>query len=357
MKKKSRILLWTVLALVAVGVFAALNFYGTFYYNNVKEGEKPHEVRIYRSFTYDQLIDAVLQTGAIDNETTFLRAARFMKLRDHFRPGLYRLKPGMGNKALVRMFAKGWQQPVRLVIPGYYRNLDLFADFLGGQLEADREAFATALNDPATAARYGFDAQNFIGMFIPNTYEVWWTVTPDEFLDRMHTEYEKFWTGSRDEKAQAIGLTRQQVSTLASIVIEETKYEPEMPRVAGVYMNRLHRDMPLQADPTVIYAVGEPGLKRVLNRHLEVDSPYNTYKYTGLPPGPITMPPVAAIDAVLNYERHDYLYFCANDTFDGRHAFAKTLSAHNENARRYQRALSKQMSSSTARSGSLPPTP
>ncbi len=357
MKKKSRILLWTVLALLAIGTLAAFNFYGTFYYNNVKEGENPRDVRIYRSFTYNQLLDAVRQTGVIDNEMTFLRAARFLKLRENFRPGYYRLKPGMGNKALVRMFSKGWQQPVRLVVPGYFRNLDLFADFLGEQLEADREAFATALNDPATAARYGFDAQNFIGMFIPNTYEVWWTVTPDEFLERMNKEYEKFWSGSRDEKARAIGLTRQQVSTLASIVIEETKNEPEMPRVAGVYMNRLHRDMPLQADPTVIFAVGEPGLKRVLNRHLEIDSPYNTYKYAGLPPGPITMPPVAAIDAVLNYEYHDYLYFCANDSFDGRHAFAKTLSAHNENARRYQRALSREMAASRAQSGNRPSNP
>ena len=339
MKKKTRILLWTLLGLLAVGTLAALNFYGTFYYDNVKEGEKPHEVRIYRSFSYDQLIEAVLQTGAIDNEMTFLRAARFMKLRDHFRPGLYRLKPGMGNKAIVRTLAKGWQTPVRLVIPGFFRHLDRFAEFLGEHLEADAEAFYQALSNSATAEQYGFKPETFIGMFIPNTYEVWWTITPQDFIERMHQEYDKFWNADRDAKAAAIGLTRQEVSTLASIVIEESKYEPELPRIAGVYMNRLHRDMPLQADPTVIFAVGDPSLKRVLNRHLEIDSPYNTYKYNGLPPGPITMPPVVAIDAVLNYEHHDYLYFCAKDTFDGQHVFAKTLSAHNENARRYQRAL------------------
>ena len=348
MKKKSRILLLTLLLLATVGILAAFNFYGTFYYNNVKKLDKPQDIRIYRDYTYDQLIDAVLQSGAIDNEKTFLRAAKAMKLRDSFRPGLYRLKPGMGNKALVRMLAKGWQQPVRLVIPGYYRNLDRFADFLGEQLEASSEAFSQALNDSRVAVRYGFQPQTFIGMFIPNTYEVWWTVTPEEFLERMHKEYEKFWTEERDAKAQAIGLTREEVSTLASIVIEETKYEPEMARVAGVYMNRLNRDMLLQADPTVIFAVGDPNLKRVLNRHLETDSPYNTYKYAGLPPGPITMPPVAAIDAVLNYERHDYLYFCAKDSFDGQHVFAKTLTAHNENARRYQRALSRQLQVRTA---------
>lgn len=348
MKKNTGILLLILLLLAAVGVLAALNFYGTFYHNNVKAAEKQPDIRIYRDYTYDQLIDAVLQSGAIDNEKTFLRAAGAMKLKDSFRPGLYRFKKGMGNKTLVRTLQKGWQQPVRLVIPGYYRNLDRFADFLGEQLEAGTEAFRTTLNDPSVAESYGFTPATFIGMFIPNTYEVWWTVTPEDFVERMHTEYTKFWSGSRDEKAQAIGLTRQEVSTLASIVIEETKSEPEMPRVAGVYMNRLHTDMPLQADPTVLFAVGDPSIKRVLNRHLEIDSPYNTYKYAGLPPGPITMPPVAAIDAVLNYERHDYLYFCARDNFDGTHVFAKTLSGHNENARRYQRALSAQMRATTA---------
>lgn len=339
MKKKSRILLWILFLGLTVAALAAMNFYGTFYHGNVKDAEKAQEVRIYRNFSYEQLIGALQQSGAIDNMTTFRRAARVLKLQEGFRPGLYRLKPGMSNKALVRMFAKGWQQPVRLVIPGYYRSLDRFADFLGEQLEAGPEAFREMLHDNAVAESYGFAPETFIGMFIPDTYEVWWTVTPREFAERMHGEYGKFWSGARDEKAMSIGLTRQEVSTLAAIVIEESKYEPEMPRIAGVYMNRLHKDMLLQADPTVIYAVGEPGLKRVLNRHLETDSPYNTYKYPGLPPGPITMPPVSAIDAVLNYERHDYLYFCAKDTFDGQHVFAKTLSAHNENARRYQRAL------------------
>ena len=339
MKKKFRILLWTVLVLIAVGTLAALNFYGTFYYNNVRTTEKPQDIRIYRDFSYDQMISAVLATGAIDNESTFLRAARFMKLPDNFRPGLYRLKPGAGNKALVRMLSKGWQQPVRLVIPGYFRSLDRFADFLGEQLEAGRDAFARALNDPSSAAKYGFDPQNFIGMFIPNTYEVWWTVTPEDFMDRMNKEYEKFWSGDRDAKAAAIGLTRQQVSTLAAIVIEETKYEPEMPRVAGVYMNRLHSDMLLQADPTVIFAVGDPDLKRVLNRHLETDSPYNTYRNEGLPPGPIKIASIKGIDAVLNHVDHDYLYMCAKEDFSGTHNFATTYQEHLQNAAKYSKAL------------------
>ena len=348
MKKKSRILLLVMLVLAAVGILAALNFYGTFYLDNVAAQEKPQDIRIYRNDTGQQMIETILKSGVIDNQKTFLRTAKVMKLSDNFRPGLYRFKKGMGNKAIVRTLQKGWQQPVRLVIPGYYRSLDRFADFLGEHLEAGSEAFAATLSDRSVAEKYGFLPETFISMFIPNTYEVWWTVTPDDFMERMHQEYEKFWTADRDAKAQAIGLTRQEVSTLASIIIEESKYEPELPRIAGVYMNRLRIDMPLQADPTVIYAVGDPSLKRVLNRHLETDSPYNTYKYTGLPPGPITMPPVVAIDAVLNYEHHDYLYFCAKDSFDGQHVFAKTLSAHNENARRYQRALSRQLQVRTA---------
>lgn len=343
MKKKSRILLYTLPTLALAGAIAALNFYGTFYHDNVRPVEKQPDIRIFRSYSYAQMVDEILKSGVIDNEKTFLRAARFLKLDENFKPGLYRLKAGMGNKAIIRSFANGWQKPVRLIIPGYYRTPDRFADFLGEQLEASRDDFAAALKDSSLAAGYGFRSETFIGMFIPNTYEVWWTVTPGDFVERMHQEYGKFWAGERDSKAAAIGLTRQEVSTLASIVIEESKYEAELPRIAGVYMNRLQRDMPLQADPTVIYAVGDPSLKRVLNRHLETDSPYNTYKYTGLPPGPITMPPVTAIDAVLNYERHDYLYFCAKDNFDGSHAFAKTLAAHNENARRYQQALSRHM--------------
>ena len=165
-------------------------------------------------------------------------------------------------------------------------------------------------------------------------------MTPSEFIARMNREYEAFWNEERTAKAREIGLTRTEVSTLASIVIEETKYEPEMATIAGVYMNRLNRGMLLQADPTVKFAVGDENLKRVLNKHLEVDSKYNTYKYPGLPPGPITMTPTSAIDAVLNYQRHNYLYFCAKSSLDGQHAFSTNLAGHLENARRYHQAVS-----------------
>lgn len=330
-----------VLALcAAAGIALCASYYMTFYKGNVCAQEKQPEIKIYRDFDYDKVLQALREGGVLENEKSFQRAAKAMDLSSKFKPGLYVFEPGMGNKAVVRTLAMGWQTPVNLVIPGYIRSLNRFAAVLGEKMEADSTSFATTLLDERVMKEYGFTPETFIGMFIPNTYQVWWTATPEELVERLNKEYESFWTAERDSKAAAIGLTRQEVSTLASIVIEETKYEPEMATVAGVYMNRLNIGMPLQADPTVIFATGETGIKRVLKRHLEVDSPYNTYKNTGLPPGPITMPPVAALDAVLNYSHHSYLYFCAKPTFDGQHNFSTTLSGHMKNARAYQKAIS-----------------
>ena len=200
MKKSTRNLLLTFVVLLLAGILAALNFYGTFYYDNVADLEKQPVIQIPRSYDYDQMIAAVLQSGAIDNEKTFLRTARFMKLKDQFRPGQYRFRKGMGNKALVRSLQKGWQTPVRLVIPGYFRSLDRFADFLGEQLEASAEDFNQALHDSQKAAQYGFTPETFIGMFIPNTYEVWWTVTPDEFIGHLKKLPEVFYVFDENYK-------------------------------------------------------------------------------------------------------------------------------------------------------------
>ena len=337
MRKKLLALLTAV-----IGAVACLNYYGTFMYGNIlADAPDNGVVKIYRDFSYDDLCNAMTgEGGVIDNKATFLRAAKHMKLDGKFKPGRYRFRKGMGNKQIVRILSHGWQTPVNLSFNGYMRSLEKFAGLLGNKLEADSAAFLQALTSPETFDKYGFNRQTIPAMFIPNTYEVYWTVTPDEFLERMHKEYEKFWNGERSAKARQIGLTPAEVSTLASIVIEETKYEPEMPVIAGVYMNRLHKDMLLQADPTVKYAVGDESLTRILNRHLTVDSPYNTYKYKGLPPGPITIPTVAAIDAVLNYQHHNYLYFCAKSSLDGQHAFATSLAGHLENAKLYHQAVS-----------------
>lgn len=345
MRKKSKGLpLLIAVLFLAAAVLGGLNYFGTFLYDNVADSSV--DIYLSNDMTGEQMLETVVNSGAIDNTATFKRAARHLGKADAFKPGHYRLRSGLGNKAIVRTLAFGWQTPVNVTFTGYFRNLDRLAGHISRQLEPDSAAFSAAFSDPATIEKYGFRKATFIAMFIPNTYEVYWTMTPEEFIERMHKEYEKFWTEERLDKAKAAGLTPQQVSTLASIVSEETKYEPEMPIIAGVYINRLRKGMPLQADPTVKFAVGDESLCRVLNTHLAVDSPYNTYKYAGLPPGPICMTPVSALEAVLNYRRHNYLYFCAKSTLDGQHAFAATLSQHNSNAQAYHLAISRQKRSS-----------
>ena len=256
------------------------------------------------------------------------------------RAGYYKLHKGLTYRELTRTFERGWQTPVRVT----FNNQPTLAHLAGRisqQLEADSATLISIMSNDSITHAYGFDNQTFIAMFLPDTYEFYWTATPVEFVEKMHTQWTKFWNPEREKRRTIIGMTRAEVSTLASIVYEETKSVDEMATVAGVYINRLRLGMPLQADPTVKFALPAPAPKRILLRHLEIDSPYNTYKHTGLPPGPIAMPSVAAIDAVLNYQSHNYLYFAAKPDFSGRHNFASTLSEHNSNADAYRRALDK----------------
>lgn len=288
--------------------------------------------------TYESLLDTLKADGGrITHIGRFETFADLMKLEQSVKPGRYELRPGMSAKDVVGMFRGGAQSPLKITFNNI-RTIDDLAGRLGAQLMADSMQFLTLLTDNSIAQKYDFKPEELIGMFIPNTYEVYWTISPEALLDRMKSEYDKFWT-SRADKLNSAKLTPKQVSTLASIVEEETNLIAEMPMVAGVYINRLNKRMRLQADPTVKFAVGDPSLQRVLKKHLQTDSPYNTYRYGGLPPGPIRMPSIQAIDAVLNYDRHSYLYFCAKPDFSGQHAFAKTLEEHNRNARAYTQAL------------------
>lgn len=254
------------------------------------------------------------------------------------RAGYYKLRKGQNYRDLARMFERGWQSPVRVTFNNQ-RSLPHLAGRVAQQLDVDSATMAAALTADTTAARYGFDGRTFIAMFVPDTYEFYWTTTPEAFIERMNGQWEKFWTTERERKLAATGLSRTEAVTLASIVYEETKAVDEMATVAGVYINRLSAGMKLQADPTVKFAVGDPTIRRVLDRHLAVDSPYNTYMYAGLPPGPISMPSVAAIDGVLGYQKHQYIYFTAKTDFSGRHNFEVTLAEHNRNADAYHRAL------------------
>ena len=331
-----------VIGIAFVAAVAAWDYYRTFLADNVVATEIPRRgvVEISQECSYEELCTVMTESGILRHPKRFLRAARFSRLAANYKPGCYRFVHGMDNKAIVRTFACGWQEPVQLTFNHHVRTLERLSGVLGEKLEADSAAFAAELLDRRTAAAFGFEPETFLAMFLPNTYEVYWTITPANFINRMYREWEQFWTEERTAAAEAIGLTPVQVSTLASIVVEETRFNDEMPLIAGVYLNRLRKGVPLQADPTVKFLVQsqDTDVTRILNKHLKIDSPYNTYRYRGLPPGPITMPSIAAIDAVLHYTPHNYYYFCARPTFDGRHEFAATYNQHLKNAKAYRTA-------------------
>ena len=267
------------------------------------------------------------------------RAFSDKKVAENLQPGRYLIKPAYTSVYVARMFNNGWQTPARLTLSGTMRKKSDLATRISRQLMIDSADVIKALNDKAMLSAYGFTPRNVFSLFIPDTYEMYWTSTMKDVLDKQKEAYDRFWTADRVAKARAQGLTKEEVSILASIVKGETNYEPEMPKVAGVYLNRLKKGMKLQADPTVAYCFDyEPG--RILLKHLQVESPYNTYKYAGLPPGPIAVPTRACLDAVLNPEG-DYLYFCASSAFDGTHKFARDLSGHMKNARAFQGELNK----------------
>ena len=256
----------------------------------------------------------------------------------HPRTGRYRVAAGTKCLELFRRLRSGTQEPMRLVIPSV-RTTDRLAAVLSQSLMADSAEIASALADSTYLGSHGYTTATIPALFIPNTYEVYWNISVDKLMERMELENSRFWTAERKAKAEALGLTREQVATLASIVDEETANNAEKPVIAGLYLNRLRRGMLLQADPTVKFAVGDFTLRRILGVHLRAESPYNTYRAAGLPPGPIRIASIAGIEAVLNPARHNYLYMCAKEDFSGTHNFASTLSGHYRNARRYQKAL------------------
>lgn len=271
---------------------------------------------------------------------SFKQLAGMLKYQANIRTGRYAVSPGMSNLQLLNDLRRGHQVATRLTFNNIRFKEDL-AERLDEQLMLDKDELLSLLNDSAYCDSLGFTTETITSLFIPNTYEVYWNIPADKLMQRMKREYIAFWTDARLEKAKAIGLTPAEVATLASIVEEETAASDEYPIVAGLYLNRLHRGIPLQADPTVKFAVGDFTLQRILFEHLEVDSPYNTYKHAGLPPGPLRIPTIKGMDSVLNYMKHNYLYMCAKEDFSGRHNFAATLAEHNRNANRYRAELNR----------------
>jgi UPF0755 protein len=278
--------------------------------------------------------------GCLAKVEEFRQVARQKHYDTNIKAGAYRIDSGWDNNKLVNLLRSGTQTPV-MVTFNNVRTREELAGKLAKQLQSDSLSFLTAFKNDSNAIRNGFKPETLPALFIPNTYSFYWTTTPAVFLTRMKREYDAFWNEARKLKAKALGLTTDQVATLASIVQEESNKNDEKPVIAGVYLNRLHKNWPLQADPTVRFALGDFTIRRILTAQLAVDSPYNTYKNAGLPPGPINFPEISSIEAVLNARIHDFFYFCAKEDFSGYHNFAKTLSEHNQNARKYQEALNK----------------
>ncbi len=290
------------------------------------------------NFKYVQ--NSLYDLGIVNDLVSFSFLSKLKRYDQSIKPGSYLLQADMSNRDAINMLRSGDQVPIKLTYSNV-RSLEVLAAKIASYLEFDSATMISNLSNSDVASSYGFTKETFMCMFLPNTYEVYITDQPIVVLDRIYSAYKIFWNPERMAKAEALNLTPEEVIVLASIVDAETNQMDEAPTVAGVYINRLNKNIKLQADPTLIFAMGDYTIKRVLYEHMQVDSPYNTYKYAGLPPGPINLPSIAAIEAVLNYAKSDYLYFCANPDFTGNHIFARSLSQHNKNARLLHLALNK----------------
>lgn len=326
-------------ALAAIGLVLALvagiRLYGAFYDRKMPNFSGTYEFFVRPGMEPSAVVDTLLQSGIVLNDRSLHRTLDPLK---SMKVGHYTVDRKSSSKYVARMLANGWQTPVNLTLSGTIRTPQVLARKIGNQMLADSAAVAEFALSADSLSRYGIPPSLLFTIVIPDTYQVTWTSSVREIFDRFKKEADAFWTEERVKLARDRGLDPVGVSTLASIVDGETQYGPEQPTVAGVYLNRLRLGMPLQADPTVAFCF-DYSLSRILTRHLEVDSPYNTYRYAGLPPGPISCPPKSCLEAVLHAQNHQYLYFCADPSFNGTHRFAATYTEHLNNARAFQRAL------------------
>ena len=342
-KKNDKRTRFTVFLVLGILLIFALAFgywaYRTVMSPNVQTPDgKEAVIFIHTGSDYEDVKSTLAEGHYLANEQSFNWVAQRKGLPENIRPGRYVLKNGMSNNQLVNMLRGGLQSPINVTFNNMH-DVDQLAGRISKQIEADSVSISELLHNEDYIRQLGFDKYTIPALFLPDTYQFYWNTNAEGFVARMFQEYNKFWNEERQQQAQQIGLSPIKVSTLASIVNKETNMSDEMPRVAGVYLNRLKSNWLLQADPTLVFALNDYSIKRVLNVHKEIESPYNTYKYTGLPPGPICIPSIAAVKAVLNAEQHHYYYFCAKEDFSGYHNFAKTLAEHNRNAAKYQQAL------------------
>lgn len=332
--------IWFWVALLAAGAWFGYTYYQRIFSPNVTTpGREDVEFYIPTGTDYRGVGDKLLKQKLIRNAEAFHWVAEQMNYPRHVRPGRYILKDGMSTRELVTMLRSGRQAPLRFTFVKF-RTKEQLAEYVDEKLEMRAGELLALLNDAAFLDKHnGLKPETALGIFIPNTYEIYWNVTPTEFFERMYKEYQAFWSDMRNGQRQKIGLNRIEVMTLASILEEETNRNDEKARMAGVLLNRIRNKWPLQADPTVKYAVGDFSLRRITYEHLQVQSPYNTYANPGLPPGPICTPSIPSIDAVLNPERHDYMYYCAKLDGSGYHHFSRTNAEHEQYADQYRAQL------------------
>jgi len=330
---------WAATVIIVVVVFMITLVWRSFL-RPVRIGEEEKDIYIYHEAEYEDVKETLREKGLVVNEVAFDLLAKRKNYRSNIKPGHYSIPDRISYNQLMNLLRAGNQTPVDITFNNI-RTLEELAVRLGMQLEADSLEIIGFLRDNQNYSADGFMPETVMAVFIPDTYEVYWTITPEELYKRMLKEFRLFWTSERVERASAIGLTPVEVSTLASIVDDEVIKEDEKPMIAGVYLNRLKRNMPMQACPTIKFALKDFTIRRVLNEHLIVDSPYNTYKYTGLPPGPVRCATISGIESVLNAESHNYLYFVARYDFSGYHHFSTNLNEHLNYANRYWTELDK----------------
>ncbi len=343
-KKKPRIhklIIYVLLILIATSLFVGYLLFQIIKMPNVwlSKGESI-SIYIPTGANFNDVKNILYKDGLIIHRNNFEWWAQKKKYPENIKAGKYLILNEMSNNDLINHLRSGEQQPVKLIFNNM-RDPEQLAQRVAEQLEIDSASIMNLLSDSVYISKLGFDKHSISSLFIPNTYEIFWNVSAENFIKRMVREYESFWNTERKAKAEELKLSRIEVVTLASIVDKETQINDEKKIIAGLYINRLNRKWLLQADPTLIFALGDFNINRVLNVHKEIDSPYNTYKHQGLPPGPICIPSITSIDAVLNHAEHDYLYMCAKDDLSGFHVFAKNIREHNRNAEKYQTALDK----------------
>jgi len=329
-----RVLIAVLLILLVLGALLGWKYYRWIYHPNTQSGESDI-LFVHDTMSVEDLSQTLVAQNILVNARSFKWVARRMKFGDEsIKEGRYFIPSGLSNYRLLQKLRLGQQDAIDLVIHSS-PTMEELAGAVASQVEFDSMELLTYLRQEYIP-QSDYSQETLLSLFIPNTYEVWWNIKPQKFIERMVLEHDRFWNPVRLARANALGLTPVEVYTLASIVESETQARDERATIAGVYLNRIAKGIPLQADPTVRFALQDRTIRRVLLKHLEIESPYNTYLYAGLPPGPITMPSINSIDAVLNAEDHDYLFFCAKPGYEGRHAFAKSLTAHLANARIYQ---------------------